>query len=165
MMITGVQIRAARALLAWSEAELSAASGIPERKITGMESREGPLREDLEAGSTIRRAFEVAGVEFTDGGEHGVQLGAAWILHRVADRAEIDSETRGEARVVRCPEGLRCVAADGELLGTVRNSPSGIVTDPAIGPPARADRVTPSDLRAWVRAALARISGAQRCRN
>ena len=159
MTITGVQIRAARALLAWSEAELSTASGISENTITGLELREGPLGEDLEAGSTIRRAFEGAGVEFTDSGEHGVQLGATWFLHRVADRSEIDSETRGEARVVRCPEGLRCVSADGELLGTARNGPNGIVTDPDIGPAPTADRVTPSDLRTWLRAALGRMSG------
>lgn len=159
MMLTGVQLRSARALLAWSETELSTATGLPERTIVGLELRDGPLDADPEASSRIHAAFEAAGLEFTDGDEHGVRLGPAWYLHRVADSAAIDDDADGHATVVRDPEGLTCVSRAGRLLGTVRGSSLGVVTDPDIGHRPTAERITASDLKAWVRAALGRMSG------
>jgi DNA-binding XRE family transcriptional regulator len=68
------QVRAARGLLAWSQDELSSASGVPKRTIVRMELGEGsPQRRTC---SAIRTALEAAGVEFIaeNGGGAGVRL-------------------------------------------------------------------------------------------
>ena len=66
-MISGKQIRAARALLGWKQRELAAAAGLSEVSIKNAE------REVVDSrGSTlnaIQRAFDRAGVVFLDTGD------------------------------------------------------------------------------------------------
>jgi predicted transcriptional regulator len=70
------QIKAARALLAWSQEQLAAAAEVSIPTIKRLEAQDGPLGGRNETGSKIRFALEAAGVEFIDenGGGPGVRL-------------------------------------------------------------------------------------------
>ena len=75
-MLTTRQIKAARALLGWSQADLAEASGVSEPTVARLESAEGELGgRELTTGK-IRAAIEAAGIEFIDenGGGPGVRL-------------------------------------------------------------------------------------------
>jgi len=76
-MITAEQIKAARALLGWSQPQLVAASGVSLPTIVRMESSVGPGRSTASNVDAVRRALEKAGVTFLspDGaGGPGVRL-------------------------------------------------------------------------------------------
>jgi transcriptional regulator with XRE-family HTH domain len=75
-LITIRQVKAARALLGWSQADLANRSGVSEPTIARLESAEGELGGREDTGEKIRRAIETAGVEFIDenGGGQGVRL-------------------------------------------------------------------------------------------
>lgn len=65
-MITGAQIRAARAMLGWSQADLFEASGVSAITIYKIESKTThPLADTLDK---IERAFAEAGVLFLEPG-------------------------------------------------------------------------------------------------
>lgn len=70
------QIKAARALLAWSQEDLAAAAGVSIPTIKRLESEDGLLGGRLETGEKIRKALQGAGVEFIveNGGGAGVRL-------------------------------------------------------------------------------------------
>jgi transcriptional regulator with XRE-family HTH domain len=70
------QIKAARALLAWSQEELAAAADVSIPTIKRLEADDGPLGGRNETGTKMRLALEAAGVEFIDenGGGPGVRL-------------------------------------------------------------------------------------------
>ena len=70
------QIKAARALLAWSQEKLADMSGVSIPTIKRLEAQDGPLGGRDETGVKIRSALESAGVEFIDenGGGPGVRL-------------------------------------------------------------------------------------------
>ena len=70
------QLKAARALLAWSQEELAAAADVSIPTIKRLEAQDGPLGGRSETGVKIRMALEKAGVEFIDenGGGPGVRL-------------------------------------------------------------------------------------------
>jgi transcriptional regulator with XRE-family HTH domain len=70
--ITPDQVRAARELLGWSEAELAAKVGVSETAISLFERLKRRLL-NLDV-SELRRAFEAAGLEFTDAGEPSVEI-------------------------------------------------------------------------------------------
>jgi transcriptional regulator with XRE-family HTH domain len=70
-MMTAGQIRAARALLRWSAAELAAMSGLSERTLQRMEATEGipaGLSRNLEL---VQKTLEGAGIIFIDSDELG----------------------------------------------------------------------------------------------
>jgi transcriptional regulator with XRE-family HTH domain len=75
-LITTRQIKAARALLAWSQADLADRSGISEPTVARLESADGELGGREDTGQKLRAAIEAAGVEFIDenGGGPGVRL-------------------------------------------------------------------------------------------
>jgi predicted transcriptional regulator len=75
-MISVRQVKAARALLGWSQADLAQHSRVSEPTIARLESLEGKLGGREATAETIRRALENAGVEFIDenGGGVGVRL-------------------------------------------------------------------------------------------
>ncbi len=73
-MITIRQLKAARALLDWSQADLAQASDVSEPTIARLESADGELGGRADTREKIRRAFEKAGVEFTNGKRPGVRL-------------------------------------------------------------------------------------------
>jgi DNA-binding XRE family transcriptional regulator len=70
------QVKAARALLAWSQEELAAAADVSIPTIKRLEAHDGDLGGRHETGNKIRLALETAGVEFIDenGGGPGVRL-------------------------------------------------------------------------------------------
>jgi transcriptional regulator with XRE-family HTH domain len=67
------QIKAARALLGWSQEELAAAAQISIPTIKRLEAGDGPLGGRSETGDKIRKALQAAGIEFLD--ENGGGLG------------------------------------------------------------------------------------------
>ena len=72
MKITPAQSRAARGLVAMTQASLAKTSGVSLRTIAHFESAERkPIPANLAA---IRTALESSGVAFTNGGEPGVKL-------------------------------------------------------------------------------------------
>jgi transcriptional regulator with XRE-family HTH domain len=75
-LITVGQVKAARALLGWSQADLALRSGVSEPTIARLESAEGELGGREGTGEKIRKAIETGGIEFIDenGGGAGVRL-------------------------------------------------------------------------------------------
>jgi transcriptional regulator with XRE-family HTH domain len=74
-MITIEQLRAARALLGWSQTELGERSGLSLPTVKRVEAGTGPRVSD-EARAKLQHALERGGVEFIDenGGGPGVRL-------------------------------------------------------------------------------------------
>jgi len=71
-MITPEQCRAARGLLKWSQKDLADASGVSNQSVRDFElGRKNPQQSTL---AVIQRAFEDAGVEFTNGDTPGLRL-------------------------------------------------------------------------------------------
>lgn len=70
------QVKAARALLGWSQSDLAVASGISEPTVKRLEATDGTLGGRATTSDAIRAALEAAGVEFIDenGGGPGVRL-------------------------------------------------------------------------------------------
>jgi predicted transcriptional regulator len=70
------QIKAARALLAWSQKELAAAADVSIPTIKRLEATDGPLGGTSQTANKIRMALQAAGIEFIDenGGGPGVRL-------------------------------------------------------------------------------------------
>jgi predicted transcriptional regulator len=70
------QIKAARALLSWSQAELAEAAGVSTPTIKRLEARDGPIGGRANTATKIRTALEDGGVEFIEenGGGRGVRL-------------------------------------------------------------------------------------------
>jgi predicted transcriptional regulator len=75
-MISIRQLKAARALLAWSQGDLAEASGISEPTIARLESTDGPIGGRADTATALVTALEKAGVEFIpeNGGGAGVRL-------------------------------------------------------------------------------------------
>lgn len=68
------QLRAARALLSWSQEKLAEAAGVSLPTIKRLEPGDGMLATRVETMEKLRRALESAGVEFI--GIDGVRLRA-----------------------------------------------------------------------------------------
>src|SRR3954470_3633301 len=90
--ILGAQIRAARALLRWSAADLVRESGVSPATIHRAESVDGKSAMTVANANAIRKALENAGVEFID--ENGGGLGA-----RLRQRLERIGEDVGDPGV------------------------------------------------------------------
>src|SRR6267154_2521194 len=88
--ILGAQMRAARALLRWSAADLVRESGVSLATIHRAESVDGITAMTFANASAIRRALENAGVELIE--ENGGGLGA-----RLKQRLELINENGGGA--------------------------------------------------------------------
>jgi transcriptional regulator with XRE-family HTH domain len=75
-LVSTRQIKAARALLAWSQADLARRSGISEPTVARLEAADGELGGREDTTQKICAAIEAAGVEFIDenGGGRGVRL-------------------------------------------------------------------------------------------
>lgn len=75
-MINAPQIRAARALIGWSQSTLAKSANVSLPTVKRMEGSIGPGRSSAENVDAIRKTLEAAGVEFLDqnGGGPGVRL-------------------------------------------------------------------------------------------
>lgn len=75
MLITGAQLRAARALAGMTQTELANQAGLDPSTIVDMEARGGEmLRSSLATVQAVQKVLETAGVEFLDGDSPGVRL-------------------------------------------------------------------------------------------
>jgi predicted transcriptional regulator len=75
-LVTTRQIKAARALLGWSQGDLAQHSSISEPTIARLESVNGPVAGRPKTADKLRGALEKAGIQFIDenGGGPGVRL-------------------------------------------------------------------------------------------
>lgn len=75
-MLTGEQIRAARALLRWEQKRLATAAKVSLETIKRLEAMSGPVSAQTGTVAAIERALEAAGLELIaeDGGGVGVRL-------------------------------------------------------------------------------------------
>ena len=73
-MITGRQLRAARALLGWEQVELARRSRVAIGTIRRMESFDGEIGSRTSTLSQVQAAVEKAGIEFLDGDRPGVRI-------------------------------------------------------------------------------------------
>ena len=70
------QVKAARALLAWSQQDLASAAGVSVPTVKRLEATDGPLGGRAETTQKLQTALERGGIEFIDenGGGPGVRL-------------------------------------------------------------------------------------------
>lgn len=73
------QIKAARALLGWSQENLAAMADVSVPTVKRLEAADGLLGGRKETGIKLRNALERAGIEFTNGSHPGVRLRGATI--------------------------------------------------------------------------------------
>ncbi len=75
-MLSTRQVKAARALLAWSQGDLARQSGVSEPTVARLESADGPLGGRADTADKLRAALEAAGVIFIEenGQGPGVRL-------------------------------------------------------------------------------------------
>lgn len=64
----GEQIRAARALLGWTAADLAEKSGVSYPTIQRLDATKGPVGGRFETVDAVRRALESAGIQFLEAG-------------------------------------------------------------------------------------------------
>ncbi|WP_315772307.1 MULTISPECIES: helix-turn-helix transcriptional regulator [unclassified Bradyrhizobium] len=76
-MLTSEQIRAARAMLRIEQRELAEKSGVSLETIKRIERTPGPISAYTGTLDKLRRALELAGIEFSNGDQPGVRLTAA----------------------------------------------------------------------------------------
>ena len=76
-IITGAQIRMARAALGWPLTNLAAKSGLSEKTIRRLEADEDPVNTTIRTLSAIKSALEAAGIEFigTPDDRPGIRIG------------------------------------------------------------------------------------------
>ena len=72
--ITSELIRAARALLRWEQRQLADASSVSLPTVKRLEAKPGNLAANVSTVDALVRAFEAAGVEFTNGEQPGVRM-------------------------------------------------------------------------------------------
>jgi transcriptional regulator with XRE-family HTH domain len=113
MSFTPAQCRAARALLGWSQAELSAASGVATKTIADFEREDRvPYARTI---NDIKEAFEIAAVEFTNGDNPGVRVrGDRAYGHLHDETGPVGWIKNGELRTGR-DKRLVALVADGRL--------------------------------------------------
>ena len=68
------QIKAARALLGWSQDDLAARAGVSVPTVKRLEAADGLLGGRAKTAHKLRSALEDEGVEFTNGDKPGVRL-------------------------------------------------------------------------------------------
>ncbi len=155
--ISGRQIAAARALAGINQADLAAAANISIPTLRRMEASDGAASGLLNNVAAVRSALEAVGVEFTNGDHPGVRVTPLWMLHRVAERSNLDAVLRLKGRgdfwnIRATPFGLECKNQHGEVIGRVlagRREDPVSTFDPDVHRPIP-DKATPSDLHLWV---------------
>lgn len=75
--MNGEQIRAARALVGWSAADLAERSGVSYPTIQRLDATRGPVSGRYETVEAIRKALEGQGVQFLEGGQIAAGPGVA----------------------------------------------------------------------------------------
>jgi predicted transcriptional regulator len=73
-LVTGEQLRAARAMLRMEQEALAEAAGVSANTIRRMEGFNGPIGARTGTLRQLQRVLEEAGVEFTNGDRPGVRM-------------------------------------------------------------------------------------------
>ena len=73
-MITGAQVRGARAMLGWSARALAKKADVPQFTLEWIEGDGTIARKDHKAMAAIQATLEAGGIEFLDGDSPGVRL-------------------------------------------------------------------------------------------
>jgi transcriptional regulator with XRE-family HTH domain len=73
-LITGRQLKAARALVGWEQTDLAKRPGVAISTVRRMESFEGEIGARTGTLSLVQRTLEKAGIEFLNSGSPGVRL-------------------------------------------------------------------------------------------
>lgn len=73
-MITGRQLKAARALVGWEQTDLARKAGVAISTVRRMESFQGEIGARTSTLSLVTKALERAGIEFLDDGKPGVRM-------------------------------------------------------------------------------------------
>ncbi len=73
-MITGEQIKSARALLRWNQTQLAERAGISVETVKRLERMKGNVSAYAATVEAVEQAFETAGIEFLDDDAPGVRL-------------------------------------------------------------------------------------------
>jgi predicted transcriptional regulator len=73
-LIDAAQLRAARSMLRWEQEQAATAAGVSVATISRLEGLNGEMDARLGTLRRIQRAFEEAGIEFTNGDKPGVRL-------------------------------------------------------------------------------------------
>ncbi len=94
-MITGAQIRAARAMVRWSQDQLASSSKLPIEVIRVAESADGAPPITAAEEKALRAAFQGAGIEFTNAGGPGVKLKVQAPLDEGLRPQELTAENDG----------------------------------------------------------------------
>ncbi|MEQ1519789.1 MAG: helix-turn-helix domain-containing protein [Aestuariivirga sp.] len=71
MILHGEQIRAARSLLGWSQAELATKAGVAHMTVRRLEAKNGPVSGNISSLTGVQTALEKAGINFIDPDEWG----------------------------------------------------------------------------------------------
>jgi transcriptional regulator with XRE-family HTH domain len=130
--MTRAQLRAARALLSWSQERLAHESGISLATIKRLEPGDGLLATKLETADKLRRTLEAAGIEFMNGGQPGVRLrmqpasqAAGNVVHGVewAARMAIKREVRPQGAVADREAAAERRSATAKASGAERAKP------------------------------------------
>ncbi|TBW32266.1 transcriptional regulator [Siculibacillus lacustris] len=79
------QVKAARALLAWSQTDLASASGVSEPTVKRLEASNGDLGGRSQTGAKITAALEEAGILFIDPDDAGHGVGVRLVTRRLRD--------------------------------------------------------------------------------
>lgn len=75
--MNGEQIRAARALVGWTAADLAEKSGVSYPTVQRLDATKGMVSGRHDTVEAIRKALEGAGVQFLDGGQVSAGPGVA----------------------------------------------------------------------------------------
>jgi transcriptional regulator with XRE-family HTH domain len=71
LVLHGEQIRAARSLLGWSQAELATKAGVALMTVRRLEAKNGPVSGNISSLTGVQTALENAGIHFIDPDEWG----------------------------------------------------------------------------------------------
>ena len=82
--MNGEQIRAARALLGWTAADLAERSGVSYPTVQRLDATKGTLGGRYETVEAIRKALEAGGVQFLEAGTAAEGAGVAFGQGKVA---------------------------------------------------------------------------------
>jgi transcriptional regulator with XRE-family HTH domain len=160
--MTPAQCRAGRGLIRWNQDDLAREAAVSVVTVRNFENEKVvPQRATIDV---MRRALEAAGVEFTNGSQPGVRATPLWMLHRIAERANLDEMLKmngrhGYWKFSPTAAGLECKNQHNEIMGRVVAGQPDHPTpkfDPDVGELTFPDRVTPTELHRWITEMLMR---------
>lgn len=92
MVVTGEQLRAARAMVRIEQADLARQANVSVETIKRLERTGGSVSANVQTVDAVMRALEVAGIEFTNGNQPGVRLKATRVA--IPEKAFVDGLER-----------------------------------------------------------------------